>query len=415
MIRRFADGAVTNNESDVFAFRMVSEDGRPVRTLALPELSLTIPAGHLGGTFVETPGRIGPWQTSSGARYFIMEPTETDNVLMVVRSEDAGRTWQEVDGANRPRSDDLEGLASVFVDGVIHILHQTSDHVWYHAFNTADTSLFRNESSTGDTWGITDDSVATPTEPPTQVAALAARSDGSLVAVYGGAQHLHYKIRSAEGIWGIEYNIEASAGSFLSGPQTVTGQDDVVHLAYSRSDGTGWYRQILPSGSLSDPVQLTNDLGITEYDVGAFLPLVYLSQSETVVTVYRRSDGVLESRFINRNGVPANPAQVSDRKVVQNAVDSDQVGADAIVASDADGDRVHLLFIEADTGSIYATNAGSDGSWVPAMLQIEGIHAQWVRGALNTNEAGQRVYGFVYDAGSNGGSGMNKYAELGLK
>ena len=51
VIRRFADGAVTNNEGDVFAFRLITPDGIPVNSDATPELTLSVedrpPRRHL--------------------------------------------------------------------------------------------------------------------------------------------------------------------------------------------------------------------------------------------------------------------------------------------------------------------------------------------------------------------------------
>lgn len=83
----------------------------------------------------------------------------------------------------------------------------------------------------------------------------------------------------------------------LSGPTMATGPDDVVHLAYTAGDGTARYRW-----------------------------------SEAV--------------------------RVAPQVAVQNAVDSDQVGADAIV----DGDTLHVVFSEAATGRLMHV-AGRDGAW----------------------------------------------------
>jgi hypothetical protein len=66
VVRRFADGAVANEEADTFEFRMV--DGVTPVTTKNPVLRLTIPPGHVGGTFVENPGRIGPWRAANGRR-----------------------------------------------------------------------------------------------------------------------------------------------------------------------------------------------------------------------------------------------------------------------------------------------------------------------------------------------------------
>jgi len=109
---------------------------------------------------------------------------------MTVRSTDGGATWTEMDGANRPATGDLEGFASRMADNRIHMLHQTSDHVFYHVFRTSDHPEQPN------TWAIRDERLASPQEPPTQVADIAVRSDGSVVAVYGGPEKIHYRIRT---------------------------------------------------------------------------------------------------------------------------------------------------------------------------------------------------------------------------
>jgi hypothetical protein len=406
VIRRFADGAVMNEEGDAFAFRMTDTSGHPIASSTYPTVTASVPPRLLGGTFVETPGRVGPWEASNGDLYFIMEPAETYNVLMVVKSADGGQTWHEVDGANRPATGDLEGFGSDTHGDTIHMLHQTSDEVLHHAFRTSD------HPTDPDTWVVRDDTVATPSEPPVQVATLTARSDGSLVAVYGGPEKIRLAIRSPEGVWGDETIIDASTTPPLSGPQTVLGADDVVHLVYTGRDGTAWYRRIQPDGTLTPREQITSDLGTSETDVGAVLPLVFLPEANTAVILYRRADGTLWARRIVDDSAPTAPVQVSERRVVQNAVDSDQAGADAIAA---DG-TVHVLFIEAGSGHIYHTQSGATGAWSPATLQVDSVNAQWIRGMpLMKGRDDARVYGYVYDAGSNGGSGRNWYAEVPLR
>lgn len=405
VIRRFADGAVTNDASDTFTFRMADAEGRPVASNTYPTIMAAVPPRLLGGTFVETPGRLGPWEASNGDLYFIMEPSETFNVLMVVKSTDGGATWEEVDGANRPATGDLEGFGSDRHDDTIHMLHQADEAVLYHAFRTSD------HPTDPDTWVVRDDTVATPGEPPVQVATLTARSDGSLVAVYGGPEKIHVATRSPERTWSDETVIDASMAPGLSGPQTGRGADDVVHLAYTGRDGTAWYRRIQPDGTPTPRVAISSDIGTTEGDVGSVLPLVVLPETNTVVALYRRTDGRLWARRITGDGAPSEPVQVTKRRVVQNAVDSDQAGADAIAADGA----VHVLFIDEDAGHIYHTQSRAAGRWQPATLQVDSVNAQWIRGMpLRRGGPAPRVYGFVYDAGSNGGSGMNRYAEVPL-
>jgi len=404
VVRRFADGAVVNDHGDRFEFRMTDPTGRPIAAGTYPTVTIVVPEGLLAGTFVETPERIGPWQSSDGTLYFVMEPSESDNVLMVVRSTDGGATWSEVDGANRPVTGDLEGFATAFDRGRIHMLHQTSDAVFYHAFGTSD------DPGGVSRWIVRDEVVAAPDKPPTQVAALQARSDGTLVGIYGGPRSIHYKIRSTGGRWGSETVLDEASPIRLSGPQSALGSDDVVHLAYTGRAGmagTIWYRRIMPDGSLTPAILMSTGAGVTDEDAGAVAPLVYLATTNTVVVLYR-IDGELLERRLAGGGPPTPAALVSERDVVQSAVDSDQVGADAI----ADGETVHVLFIDEDSGAIYHTMSEHAGSWSEPQLVQGGIRAQWVRGNRLTRPDGTPVYGFVYDAGSYGGSGMNRYGEI---
>lgn len=405
VIRRFSDEAALNEPGDRFDYRLVDERGTPLAADALASVTLDVPWGHLGGTFVETPMRIGPWQADKGDLYFLMEPSETWNSLMTVKSADGGASWREMDGDHRPKTGDLEGFASVLAGDRIHILHQTSDDVWYHAFRTSDHSRHP------DTWAVRDERLASPPEPPTQVADIAVRSDGSVVAVYGGPRKIRLRTRSPEGTWSGETVVDADRSPDLSGPTLVLGQDDVVHLAYTGSDGTAWYRQLSPAGRLSERILVAEGLGTRSEDIGSLLPLVYLADSKSVSLIYRLADGHLwERRRSGPDGSWSKPVQVTDRPVVQNAVDSDQTGADAI----AYGDTIQLLFIEQDSGHLYHTERRGEGDWAGSRRLIDDHQVQWVRGALVRRSDGQAVYGYVFDGGSDGGSGMNRYRELPL-
>ncbi|CAN0566525.1 unnamed protein product, partial [Laminaria digitata] len=45
---------------------------------------------------------------------------------------------------------------------------------------------------------------------------------------------------------------------------------------------------------------------------------------------------------------------------------------------------------------------------------VDGENVLWVRGTVLEHQDGGAVYGFVYDGGSNGGSGMNRYTQIPL-
>lgn len=405
VIRHFSDGAAQTKSGDVFEYRLAASDGSALPGGAIASVTLKVPARHLGGTFVETPMRLGPWQSSDGSLYFLMEPAETWNALIAVQSRDFGLSWNEVDGTHRPETGDLEGFASRLVGDRIHMLHQTSDEVVYHVFNTVDHPDQPNR------WAIRDEWLASPIEPPTQVADLAVRSDGSVVAVYGGADKLYYQIRSTAGNWSQASLIGAELDTVLSGPSLTIGPDDVVHLAYNAMDGRAWYRQILTGGELTAPVEFADGLGTSGDDAGSILPLVYSEATDEVVLLYRLASGQLRERRVRGDGQWSAPTQVTKRAVVQNAVDSEQTGADAI----AYGDTIHVLFIEAQTGQLYHTSRQGQGDWSEPSQIISEHDVQWVRGALIKNADGRPCYGFVTDNGSDGGSGMNSYGEIPLR
>lgn len=192
-MRRYADEAVTNETSDTFELRMIDATGSPVGPTRNPVLRLEVQSRHLGGTFVETPGRIGPWQTSNGDLYFIMEPAETSNLFMMIKSSDQGLTWREVDGADRPPTRDLESVDSRLSGDTVHIVHQVTRSTRYHSCRTFDHPTYP------DTWATRGELAASATS-VAQAATLVVRSDGIMVAFYVGQTKVHYSTRSPAGV-----------------------------------------------------------------------------------------------------------------------------------------------------------------------------------------------------------------------
>jgi hypothetical protein len=152
------------------------------------------------------------------------------------------------------------------------------------------------------------------------------------------------------------------------------------------------------------------DLGTAEEEIGAVLPLGWLSTPNTVVVAWRLANGTLWERRIRADGSVSAPVRISSRPVVQSGADSDQVGADLVVHDGV----VHVVFIDEETRDLWHASSPAAGIWTPARPVIEGINGQWIRGRVIRDGSGAAVYGFVYDAGSDGGSGMNRYGEIGL-
>jgi len=401
VVRRYADGPQVNEAGDRFDFRMVDAAGQPVANSAAARVTLAVAPGHLGGTFVENPGRIGPWQATNGDLYVIMEPTETDNKLMMMKSADGGRSWREVDGANRPDTNDLESVDSRLVGDRIHIAHQVTSSVRYHVFRTSD------HPTHPDSWEIRDE-VAARAQAIAQTATIAVRSDRSVVAIFL-ADRLHYAIRRPEGVWSAPVAIDAEASFINAGPQAIAGRGDSVHLAYFSDDGGTWYRRLLPDGTLTARQRLAEGAGSGRAEYGAVLPLAYDRGSDTVSIAYRLDDGSLWERRVRGGSAPTPPVRITDRRVITNAVDSQQAAADLV----ADGGTSHVLFVDEGTRSIFSIRQEND-EWQVPVLRIKDIQGSWVRGNVIERPDGNRVYGYIYDAGSQGGAGLNRYREYSL-
>lgn len=401
VIRRFADGPSVNETGDVFEFRIVDRTGEDAISSAIARVTLDVPPRHLGGTFVETPGRIGPWQAENGNLYFIMEPTETDNKFMMMKSVDGGRSWLEVDGAHRPQTGDLESVDARMIDGRIHIIHQVTQSVRYHVFRTSD------HPAHPDSWELVDE-VAAREQTIAQASTAVVRPDGSILAVFL-SDRLHYSVRSPDGLWSTPEEIDPEASFINTGPQAAVGSDGTVHLAYSSDEGSIWYRRLLADGTLTARQLVATGAGRGKADYGSVLPLAHDAQSGTTFIVYRLADGSLWESHAQGEGAPSAPVLVTPGPVITDAVDSQQPAADLVVF----GGVPHVLFVDEATRSIYSTRR--DGAaWQEPVLRIDGIKGSWVRGNSLNAPDGRPVYAYVFDAGSEGGSGLNRYAAIPL-
>jgi len=405
VIRRWADGPQLVKDGDRFSIRMVDQFERPLAG-PMPEFLVNVPKGHLGGTFVETPAHIGPYENSKGELYFIMEPTETDNVFMMVKSTDGGQSWFEVDAENRPQISDLEGLGSVMSkDGIIHIVHQISEGVYHHAFATSD------HPDSKDRWVVDSRLITSHEEPPTQTADIALRPDGSLVAVFAAGDQLQYSILEPDGEWSKAKYLNHKNPVGVTNPSIIGLPDGTIDFAYKSFDGKGWHRQLLPDNSLTQPQQFAANLGTSEDEMMAILPLVYLPEKESTLVVFRQSDGFLYLSYKSSDKSWMESVRVSDRPVVTNAVDSDQAGADVV----AWNGKIIISYIAEEDRDIYLAVINDFDQTPDVKLIVPNIDGSWLRGNILYHQQNSPVYGIVYDAGSKGGSGYNKFIALALE
>ena len=397
MIRRYADGAVANEEGDTFELRMVDAGGAVLAGSRNPVLRLTIPPGHVGGTFVETPGRVGPWQAPNGDLYFIMEPAETDNLFMMIKSSDGGVTWREMDGANRPETNDLESVDGRQVGDTIHIIHQVTDSIRYHAFRTSD------HPTRPDTWDVRDERAATVPLSPRRRLSPCDRTAALSLSMSRTPSTTTSARREASGVL-TPSSIRESARN----QPVPSGARRERHRA-RRLLRHGRHNLVSAAPARRHPdAEAAARVGPGHHASGIRrgTALVFIARTNTVVIIYRQSDGRLWERRIINDGAPTPAVQVTDRFVIQDAVDSQQPAADAVL----DGKTVRVLFVEQTSRSIFSTH--DDGGWQPSTLRVDSILGSWIRGNVYTRSEGRKVHGYIYDAGSDGGAGMNRFGEF---
>lgn len=243
LLHRIADGPVFLNDGDTIQFRMVQSDNTLLDAyINTPTVTVNYPAGLIGGCYIENPGNIGPFLDGNDNLYFVVEPTETDNQMLMMKSTDSGDTWSEVDGANRPSTADLEGVHIIQLSTQLFIFHNkgTSGDVRLHIFDTSDAG------ATADTWTTTDEQIdAGLLDNFDQQIAAFERSDGSIVCAYSGdhddpatsPHEVWYNIRSSGGTWGTPALLWKVTGNDYGG---VVGCIDPVndHVYFFSCDST---------------------------------------------------------------------------------------------------------------------------------------------------------------------------------
>jgi len=395
VVRYFADGPVRLVDGDLISFRLARFNGEVLPVRVEPVVTVRVPANHLGGTYVETPGSIGPWQAESGELFFIMEPTETDNRFMVVKSVDGGQSWHEADGLNRPPAGDLEAVDAALRDGILHMLHY-EDVVWYHSFRVGED----------EGWKVVSELVAEPEKPPVQSVGISARPDGSLVAFLVDGEDIVIRLRDHKrGTWDAVARIRE--GTRLSGIQVTTRPCGTATLAYTRGDGKAVARFFTPANELGPEILLSTNIGKEESDVGSIVRPVVLQERREISFLYREADGYLyERRLFVPDSSMGEPVKVSAGPVLQNPVDSDQAVADLVRVNG----RLVVLYGCAATGNLVYAISDRPGLWSYPLLLESGISVSWVRAGVLEDG----TIGYVYDAGSKGGSGMNRYRTLAI-
>lgn len=413
------DGPAFNADEDSFEFRLVENDGTVFGgTDNTVTITLNTVDYYLGGTFAESPSKCF-WVDDDGNAYALIETAESTPSLMIMKSEDGGRTWEEQDSGNGPTEVDMESIAGRLANNRIYIAHQNQGHeVFHHIF------VVSTDGSSPDTWETIDESVqagvALNANP--QSVAIERRSDGDKILFYirdnGSQDHAYYKIDTGGG-WGGENTLDDEASHHCKGITTVMGEDDLIHIFYTMQEtgvaGTLYHDSLDSGDSLSGRQEVDANVGTGNDDRWVMTSAIYWDDSgnEKIMVVYKDSDDLLYSVVVTNDGSPESRKAASDNTASADpgSTGSNQVTADLVV----DGSDAYLHYANAADLDLYKTENPNNGSWITDVEELNNKTIHWIRSQAFTHNAGNggdTVVGYIYDNGSDGGTGYIWYGEL---
>ena len=418
MIMNSYDGPNFTAGSETLDLRVVQSDGTVFTgTYTNPTITVSVTDYYLGGTYAESPNKC-IWVDGNKNIYALIETAETDPKLLMMKSTDSGKTWAEQDGANRPTQEDMESMDGVLTNDRIYIAHQYGGHEIYH-------HLFRvsTEGTNPDTWQTTDElvqgTVALNTNP--QSTAIVRRSDGDLVIFYirdnSTLDQAYYRIDTGGG-WGSEQTLDTEASHDCRGISAIIGESDKAHIFYTMHDGgTGtMYHRSLDSGdTLSAREEVDASTGIGNNNKWVWTSPIYWDDGgvEIIMVVYKDSDNLLYSVVVSDDGTPETRKAASDNTAMSDpgGTGSQQVTADLAL----DGTDAYLHYSDLTTQDLFRDTAANDGGWGTDVEELDSKQVDWIRSTSFTHSGpngGARVVGYVYDNGSDGGTGFIWYDEF---
>ena len=438
MIRKLSqDGHIA--DGDEFQFRLVWDS--PVATFEsyanTPTVTVANRPGHIGGTFVETPGNVMV-ADDLGNLYAVVEYTDAlggtyANTAVMMKSTDGGDSWNPVDEAGAPTGADLEAMDMHYVaaDDEIHIAVQgpSSDDVFYWRFRTAG-------HASADTWGA-EQTVDTAADPSSaQGVSLRKRADGTVVLFYkdsaGGFERCRYRIRSTGGTWGSENDVDTTASVDVHLAFCELDSNDDLHLVYGIhpggvSDGEIWHRTIAASNdALSSRTAIMSgkswDGSATGHDQPHAPPVIYNDGTERIGVI-----AVDEPNNMWFSSSPISSISFGSGQAVSEAdVSMGNGGSHSLPGSlvyDSVSDEHRAFWAEDASPFRMRTDTRSSGTWGTNATQVTPVNGgtptiNWVRAIQFQHSGangGKRVIGIMYDDHPGaGGTGGTAYAEIEL-
>ncbi len=357
----------------------------------------TILPGSIDGVEPESHSHHPPIIDGNGNLYRIVEsPQDDGNEPKMMKSDDGGATWAEVDGGNRPDASDLEGTYQLQVGTRVFFTVTRGSDVWFFAFDTSD-------GDNPDTWLPTeqvDEDLSNGSV--VQFSSLAQLQDGSFWLAYSdtlvsGRQQIALRPRDPAGVYGAKISVDVDSGSW-TGPRLVSGSDDTTHLFYKDDlDHHVYWRTIAPDGELSRATQVDAD-GSSQEPIPHTHPVVFeVDGQEVIAFAMANGDDQLAAVTIV-DGALEPEETLSDDPVLQNPPVLLNEGAVAHVA--LAGTTVHAVWTDDATGAVLHRSKAASQPWseVATLWSMPDANASWLYCTVLTNFGCPRL-GCTLDVG----------------
>lgn len=256
IVHKLSDGQTHLAAGQTVSFRVYRDAGTPLDTYTqTPTVTIGWRDGWIGGAFPEMGGDLGPLVVGTDY-YMVCEFSESNNLIVMMKSTDSGLSWNAMDPSNGPTQGDFEGCHCVVQGTTIYVFHKVGGSPAYlHQFNTST-----------DLWGTVDETIdAAPgakVNSVDQIFAVYRPGLSDFVVFYHGtgASGGGVWVRSGNpGAWDTRFELDTTASvDFLAATAVVIS--DVVHVFYlDWTNGTIWYNTIAASATLT-----ATDLGTRE-------------------------------------------------------------------------------------------------------------------------------------------------------
>lgn len=425
MFQNYYDGGSKNDDADSFIFRLVESDGTVFggseNTVVI---TLNTVDNFIGSTFPETGGR-NLIADDDGNLYTLLDITEGNPQVGMLKSSDGGKNWILQDHAGRPVPEDAEAMDMILVGDTIFIAYvERGDDIHHFTFDVS------THATNADKWDLDEEPTpAVSKNDNPQTCAIEIFDNGDKVIFYmadnGTIDSGYYKVFTGA-VWGSQLTLDAEASHFCKGITCVKDTNNLVHIFYKMLqdgvEGILYHRSLSEGGTLSgrEPVDSTTGTNIADPEdwfVMVAPPVAWLDGSNhKVMVVYRDTDNKLYSSVVVDDGSPGTPKAASDNTVKASPANTDSgqpVGALAI-----DGEDIYLHYSILSDGDLYRVKNTNDGAWGSDVEEIDGTDLFFIRSLLFTHSSGNggaKVVGYTYEkhlADEGGYTGFVWYGEF---